>query len=56
MGNGGLSFQLGRGWGQSSGLGPLSLLGEALMKPLVGPVLQHMFHSLNTGNGVLPPG
>lgn len=26
------------------------------MKPMVGPKLQHVFHSLNTGNGVLPPG
>lgn len=33
-----------------------SLSGEALMKPLVGPMLQHALCILSTSNGALPSG
>lgn len=58
---GGVSCLLGRGWGQhwvqSSVVWPPSpLWGEALMKPLVGPTLQHSLCSLSARNGALPSG
>lgn len=55
LGNGDLSFQLGRGWGQSSALGLLSLLGGSTGEAPGGTHAQHVFHSLSTGDGVLPP-
>lgn len=39
-----------------SGLDPFSSPGEALMKPLVGPMLHHALCSLSTRNGALPSG